>query len=64
MKIRVYVDSGANIHSERSEIIDLEQDWGITDDVWKERSEKERYEAVEDWAYNSLQIGYEEVGDE
>lgn len=58
MKIEVWCNSGANIHSERSEIIDLEKDWGISDEEWKEMSEKDKYKSVEEWAWQRLEIGY------
>lgn len=61
MKIEVWCNNGANIHSERSEEIDTEKDWGISDEEWNEMSENERYKCVEEWAYQRLEIGYRSV---
>ncbi len=61
MKIKVWCDSGANIHSCREEIVDLEKEWNISDDEWNEMSENERHEMALDWAWGRLDIGCEEV---
>jgi len=54
----VWCDSGANIHSKREAVIDLDSDWGITDDDWKEMSDDDRWFAVEEWANQRLEIGW------
>lgn len=61
MKIKVWCDSGANIHSCREGEIDLENDWGITDEEWGKMSDNEKNEAVTDWAYENLEIGWSKV---
>jgi hypothetical protein len=63
MKIKLYCDSGANIHSERSEVIDLEKDWGITDEEWESMSDQEKEKLCNEWAYNRLEIGWTPVDD-
>jgi len=60
MKVRFYCDSGANIHSERSEIIDIEA-YGYTDKEWNSMTEEEKIKEVELWAWDFLAIGYEEM---
>lgn len=62
MKIKFYCDSGANIHSCRTEILDVVEEFSIEDEEWEEMSESEKYELAEEWAWNNgLQIGWEKV---
>jgi hypothetical protein len=61
MKIRLWCDSGANIHSCREEIIETETYWGMSDEEWSEMSEDEKAELVNDWAHDRLEIGWEPV---
>lgn len=60
MKIKVWCDSGANIHSCREDIIDLAKDWNISDEEWKQMSEEEKQNEVDNWAYDRLDIGWKE----
>lgn len=64
MKIRVYCDSGANIHSRRSEVIDLEKDWNMSDEDWNEMTDDEKQNIVDEWAYERLEIGWEDTDEE
>lgn len=61
MKIKVWCDSGANIHSRRESVIDISE-WGLSDEEWAELSDDEKYEAVRDWANDRLEMGWEPVG--
>lgn len=61
MKIKVWCDSGANIHSRRSDTLDLEDDFGITNEEWSDYTEEQKYELVQDWANERLDIGFREV---
>ena len=61
MKIKVWCDNGANAYSERIETIDLQKDWGITDEEWNAMTEDEKMKFVLDWANNFLDIGFEPV---
>ena len=61
MKIELYCNSGANIHSCRKEILDLEKDYGINDEEWAEMSDDEKYNMAEEWAFERLEIGYKEI---
>jgi hypothetical protein len=64
MKIRVWCNSGANIHSKREETIDLET-WWISDEEWEEMPEEEKFKFAEEWAYDSgLEIGWSEGEDD
>jgi hypothetical protein len=60
MKIRVWCNSGANIHSKHEEVIDL-ADWGLSDEEWEVMPEEEKFKFAEEWAYNAgLEIGWSE----
>lgn len=61
MKIKVMCDSGANIHSCRTEIIDVEKDWGITDEDWNSFTDEEKFNLVKEWAEQRLSIDWEEM---
>ncbi|UOR07215.1 hypothetical protein MUN82_08970 [Hymenobacter aerilatus] len=62
MKIKVWCDSGASIKSGREKVIDLEADWGITDEEWAAMKEDDKYKEVEQWAWNTgLSVGWEEA---
>jgi hypothetical protein len=58
--VKFWCDSGANIHSQRSEI----QTWdelGMTEEEFNALTEDERYEMAEEWAADHLDIGVEAV---
>jgi len=59
MKIKVWLDSGANIHSKRERIIDLKKVTGIEDEEWDKMSSLEKDEAMRDIAWESAEWGYE-----
>lgn len=59
MKIRVWCDSGANIKSSREAVIDIEWQWGITDEEWNEMPDDDKDKLVEEWAWERLSIGWE-----
>ena len=61
-KIRVFCNDGSG-YGRREEIIDLEQDWGITPDEWADMSRNEKKTYVDDWAWNYLEIGHVPVED-
>jgi len=58
MKVIFYCDSGANIHSERREAMDTDKDLGLEEGEWQSMTEDEKYEIVEDWANDRLEIGW------
>jgi hypothetical protein len=61
MKVKFWCDSGANIHSEKSEVVDLGE-WGISEEEWATYTEDDKYKLAEEWAWNGgLGIGVEEV---
>lgn len=61
MEIRFYCDSGANIHSEKSETFTIE-DLGLEEGEWDDMSNDEKYRMAEEWAWNAgLCISWEEI---
>ena len=64
MKIRVYLDSGANIHSCYERIIDLENDLGINESEWAELSEYDKDYMMKEFAFESSEWGYYEIKEE
>ena len=60
-KVVFWCDSGANIKSKRSEVLDTLTDLGYEDDEWKDLSEFQKQKLAEKWAWNYLEIGYEEI---
>ena len=59
MKVKFVCDSGANIHSARTEVVDTE-DHGYTAEEWLELSEEQKQEIVEEWANERLQVYFDE----
>ena len=59
MKVKFVCDSGANIHSARTEVVDTE-DYSYTDEEWLELSEEQKQEIVEEWANERLQVYFDE----
>tara|TARA_R110000868_G_scaffold227023_4_gene479970 strand:+ start:97 stop:294 length:198 start_codon:yes stop_codon:yes gene_type:complete len=59
-KFKVWLDSGANIHSKRQVTISLGE-IGIEDDEWDEMSEDDRDEVMKEIAFDHSDWGYAEV---
>ena len=57
MKIKVWCYSSYS-QTKKEEIIDLEEDWGITSSEWKNLSNEIRENYLNDWANNFLEIGW------
>ena len=65
MKVTFNLDSGANIHSCKSQSWNLllEKDaksFGFTKDEWRSLDDSEKDEVVHEWAMNYVEIYYEE----
>lgn len=60
-KFKVWIDSGANAHSRCEQIVDLEGEYGITEEEWKRFSEAEKDEVMSDVAFSTITWGYEEI---
>lgn len=62
MKVRFSWDSGANIHSRKSVVIDTVKDLGYDEGDWEELTEDEQHEAVMQFAWDhGLSVWWEEV---
>lgn len=61
MKVRFFCDSGANIKSCRSEIIDTVADLGMAEGEWEGLDDEAKQKHAEEWAWDRLEIGYDEV---
>lgn len=59
-KFKVWLDSGANIHSRREQVVSLD-DIGCTDEGWDELREDERDELMRDVAFDRADWGFEEL---
>jgi len=62
-RVKFWCNSGANIHSERSEILTVEQ-LGYTEEEWLNMAEEEKQKCADDWAWERLEIGFREIGGE
>ena len=60
-KFKVWLDSGANIHSCYKQEIDIEDDLGISDETWESYSEEAKDELMRDVAWEQADWGYEEI---
>ena len=60
MKLKIWCDSGANIHSKRELIIDLSY-IGFTEEEWKRMHKDEKEQIAKEVAFEQLDWGYEEV---
>lgn len=60
MKIRFYCDNGANIHSRKQETFSL-SDLGLTEEEWREMTEEGKIKMVEEWMWDSMEVGFEEL---
>lgn len=61
MKIQLYLDNGANIHSCRdSGWIDPVDEFGLNEGEWETLTDEEKWEYASDWANNYIDIGWNE----
>lgn len=59
-RFKVYLDSGANIHSKYEQVVELD-DIGLTDEEWNEMNEKQRDEVMKEVAWERMEWGYDEI---
>lgn len=62
-KFKVWLDSGANIHSKRQQEVTLE-DIGFTSEEWGALEESEQEEVMRNIAFDHSDWGYAEITDE
>lgn len=62
MKLHIYMDNGANIHSRRTTTLDTDNDLGIDEAGWKEMDDMQKHKLIEEWMQEAgwLEIGWEE----
>lgn len=62
MKVRFNINSGANIHSRKSRVVDTVKDLGYDEGEWEQLTNEEKDEAVMQWAWNNgLSVWWEEI---
>lgn len=61
MRIEVWCDSGANVHSCRKVTVDIMDMFGFTDEEWSAMSEEDKSDLVKDIAWERLDWGYKEL---
>jgi len=61
-KFKVWLDSGANIHSSYEQVVTLD-DLGYTDEEWDQLSDDERENEMRELAWERADWGYHEVTD-
>jgi hypothetical protein len=61
-KFKVFLDSGANIHSRREQVVSL-KDMGLSSEQYDAMSEDEREEFWRDVAFDQSEWGFYEVTD-
>ncbi|WP_105686013.1 DUF7167 family protein [Cronobacter dublinensis] len=60
-KFKVWLDSGANIYSKYEQVVDLEDDLGISDEEWEKMDDEGKDEVMRDVAWDRMEWGFEEV---
>ena len=58
--VKFFCNSGANIHSCRSQTMDTVKDLGLEEGEWEDMSDEEKQQEAEDWAWQRLEIYYED----
>ncbi|ELY5887230.1 hypothetical protein SNN87_001302 [Cronobacter sakazakii] len=60
-KFKVWLDSGANIHSKYEQVVDLEDDLGISDEEWEQMDDEVKNEFMKEIAWDRMDWGFEEI---
>ncbi|EGT4373222.1 hypothetical protein AUM47_17295 [Cronobacter malonaticus] len=60
-KFKIWLDSGANIHSKYEQVVDLEDDLGISDEAWEQMDDEGKDEIMRDVAWDRMEWGFEEI---
>ena len=61
MKFKVWLNSGANIHSTRTITLDLEKDLGMSDEEWNDMDEESQEQLMKDIAFERSDWGYTQL---
>lgn len=59
-KFKVYMDSGANIHSKYERVVDLE-DIGMESEDWDQLEQEEKDSVMQEIAWERMEWGYKEI---
>ena len=57
--VKFHCNSGANIYSCRTAILDTVKDLGLEENEFESLSEKDQYKIVQEWANDRLEIYWE-----
>ncbi|EKA0999359.1 hypothetical protein OJ500_002136 [Cronobacter sakazakii] len=60
-KFKVWLDSGANIHSKYEQVVDLDDDLGISDEEWEKMDDEGKNEVMKEIAWERMDWGFEEI---
>ncbi|CCK00819.1 DUF7167 family protein [Cronobacter sakazakii] len=60
-KFKVWLDSGANFHSKYEQVVDLEDDLGISDEEWEQMDDEGKNEVMKEIAWDRMDWGFEEI---
>ncbi|EOL8940776.1 hypothetical protein ACM92B_002487 [Cronobacter dublinensis] len=60
-KFKVWLDSGANINSKYEQVVDLEDDLGISDEEWEQMPDGRKEEVMREVAWDRMEWGFEEI---
>ena len=60
MKLRIWIDSGANFQSMKEQVVDLD-DLGLCLEEWADMTHEEQEEVVKEVAFETLEWGWEEL---
>jgi len=61
MKIKVWLDSGANSQSQYEQVVDTKEDLGLTDQEWNGMEEEYKDEIMRSIAWDRMDWGYVEI---
>lgn len=63
MKLRVWLDSGANAHSNREQLLEFSE-LGVTPEEWEALEDDEKDELAKEVAWDRMEWGWEVVREE
>lgn len=59
MKVKFFLDNGANIHSCLSRTLDTEKDFGFEAGEWEAMSSEDQFAIVKEWADERIEYWWE-----
>lgn len=61
MKVKFNCDSGANIHSCRTDTLDTVEDLGLEEGEWEAMDDEAKDEILKEWAWERIEMWWDEV---